>query len=208
MDGKSKARAILGLCLLGWLLAVGGGSAAMWHYAAAAGADATAPAQWPATTQLSRHSPFTLLTFVHPHCPCSRASVGELDRLMAHMHGTTEATVLFVRPPEFSADWAQSDLWRSAGAIPGVKVMMDDGGREAAVFGARTSGQVMLYDADGRLQFSGGITAARGHAGDNAGSDAILACISAEKPLVKHTPVYGCGLGETNGVCLRGEACH
>ncbi|HEY6421580.1 MAG TPA: hypothetical protein VIX59_21490 [Candidatus Binataceae bacterium] len=35
----------------------------------------------------------------------------------------------------------------------------------------------MLYDRRGRLLFSGGITGARGHFGDNAGVSAIVALI-------------------------------
>ncbi len=46
-----------------------------------------------------------------------------------------------------------------------------------AELGSSTSGQVLLYDPSGRLAFSGGITAARGHVGDNAGSDAIVGLV-------------------------------
>ena len=48
-------------------------------------------------------------------------------------------------------------------------MLRDDDGAEARRFGAETSGQTLLYDARGALAFSGGITGARGHAGDNAG---------------------------------------
>ena len=42
---------------------------------------------------------------------------------------------------------------------------------------SKTSGQVVVYDAKGALLFSGGITAARGHMGDNAGRDRITALL-------------------------------
>jgi hypothetical protein len=50
-------------------------------------------------------------------------------------------------------------------------------GHEACLFGAATWGQTMVYGRDGRLLFSGGITAARGHYGDNAGTQAIAALL-------------------------------
>ena len=77
-------------------------------------------------------------------------------------------------------------------AIPGVATILDRGGREAARFGAHVSGQTFLYDAAGRLVFSGGMTIARGHAGDNDGEDALLALITAGHAPVASTPVFGC----------------
>jgi hypothetical protein len=38
---------------------------------------------------------------IHPHCPCSRASIGELSILMAHSRGRLAAFVVFVEPPGF-----------------------------------------------------------------------------------------------------------
>jgi len=43
----------------------------------------------------------------------------------------------------------------------------------ARSFGVHTSGQALLYAPDGTLRFAGGITSGSGHAGDNAGVDAI-----------------------------------
>ena len=60
----------------------------------------------------------------------------------------------------------------SAAEIPGVEVVSDEDDAQSAAFGAAVSGQTLLYDREGRLIFSGGITAARGHAGDNAGRSA------------------------------------
>jgi hypothetical protein len=59
-----------------------------------------------------------------------------------------------------------------------VTVVRDDSGREAGRFGAATLGQTLLYDADGSLLFSGGITAARGHAGDNAGRSELVSLLN------------------------------
>jgi hypothetical protein len=75
-----------------------------------------------------------------------------------------------------------------------VTVLDDVDGTEARRFGALTSGQVVVYDADGRLRFSGGITPARGHAGDNAGRSAIIALLEGASSASVETPVFGCSL--------------
>jgi hypothetical protein len=137
----------------------------------------------------------------HPHCPCTRASIGELALLMAHSQGRVTAYVLFLKPAGFSDDWEKTDLWHSAASIPGVKVMIDDGGAEARRFHAATSGQTMLYDAEGRLLFSGGITGSRGHAGDNAGRSAIVSLLNTGAAERAETFVFGCRLFGANSEC-------
>jgi hypothetical protein len=42
------------------------------------------------------------------------------------------------------------------------------------------------------LLFAGGITAARGHAGDNAGRSAIETLLAGGRPGYDRTPVFGC----------------
>jgi hypothetical protein len=102
--------------------------------------------------------------------------------------------VLFYKPAGEADAWAKTDLWQSAAALPGVTVLADDDGREAQRFNSTTSGQVVLYDTAGRLLFSGGITGARGHAGDNAGRSAIVALLNRGVAAHKETPVFGCAL--------------
>lgn len=133
----------------------------------------------------------------HPHCPCTQASVGELAQIMARLQGKVAAYVLFVKPKEAGRDWEDTDLRRSAEAIPGVKVVFDPDGVEARRFGAETSGHTQLFSTDGRLLFSGGITASRGHAGDNAGESAIVALVNNQTPARTQTLVFGCALANT-----------
>jgi hypothetical protein len=102
--------------------------------------------------------------------------------------------VLFLKPEGFTDNWAQSDLWRTAAALPGVTVARDVDGREARRFGAATSGQTLLYDSNGALLFSGGITGARAHAGDNAGRSALVALLNHGRPDRTGTSVFGCPL--------------
>jgi hypothetical protein len=135
---------------------------------------------------------------VHPHCPCSRATIGELAELMTHCQGRLGTTVLVLQPAGMSDAWVHTDLWSSAAAIPGVTVLADGEGREARRFGAATSGQSLLYSTDGRLLFAGGITESRGHSGDNAGRTAIESLVLGPETRATRehaaTPVYGCPL--------------
>ena len=71
---------------------------------------------------------------------------------------------------------------------------IDNDGIEARRFGSSTSGQVMLYNTQGKLLFSGGITASRGHSGDNDGRTAIVALLTQGQALTDETPVFGCQL--------------
>jgi hypothetical protein len=135
----------------------------------------------------------TLVMLAHPRCPCTRASIAELARLAASVgREGMIGYVLFYRAEDADAAWAETDLWNSAAAIPGIRVEPDVGGRLAEAFGAVTSGQVVLYDAAGRLVFSGGITGARGHEGDNRGRDAIEHFFERGLVLESTTAVFGC----------------
>ncbi|HYE19874.1 MAG TPA: hypothetical protein VEA69_15605 [Tepidisphaeraceae bacterium] len=171
---------------------------------------------WPANVGVARSdgSPALVLA-VHPRCPCSRATIGELAKLMTDCRGRVTATVLMLRPAGVPAGWERTGLWDAAAAIPGVTVVADDAGRAAGRFGAATSGQALLYGADGRLLFAGGITESRGHSGDNAGRSALTASILGGAPTdtsaVVRTPVYGCPLFDLPTTCTSKEgppACH
>ena len=113
---------------------------------------------------------------------------------MAHAIGKVNAYVLFMKPAGAGADWDDTDLRRSAAAIPGVTVLTDENGMEAARFGAETSGHTLLFAPDGTLLFTGGITASRGHAGENAGENALVAALNREAVTLSRTPVFGCPL--------------
>ncbi len=122
---------------------------------------------------------------------------------MADCRGLVRAQVLFFQPEEMSDDWVKTDLWHVAAAIPGVNVHADPRGAEARLFHSVTSGQAVLYDAGGSLLFQGGITLARGHAGDNPGRSAIEALLKQSNVHAVGTPVFGCALGvdQTRKLC-------
>jgi hypothetical protein len=136
----------------------------------------------------------TLVLFAHPHCPCTRASLHELDGLLAETQNRVSVSVVFTIPDGVPADWERGDLWNSAASIPGLSVIRDQRGREAHRFHVEGSGHVLLYAPSGKLLFSGGITASRGHEGDNLGRSAIVSFILDGHSAVSHTPVFGCSL--------------
>ena len=135
----------------------------------------------------------TLIMLVHPQCPCSRASLTELNRLAALCPSKANLWVLFLRPAGCPEAFADTDLRRQAQAIPGVSVATDDNGDAAKRLGAATSGETLLYAPDGRLLFHGGLTGSRGHEGDNPGLSAALARLRGEASPAA-MPVYGCPL--------------
>jgi hypothetical protein len=189
-----------------WVVTIGVGLAMLWNYQNSSGAAGVPPSRWPANSsvKLAAGRP-TLVMLAHPHCPCTRSSIGELALLMARSHGRVSAYVLFFKPPNFPDGWERTDLWESAGSIPGVTVLSDEGGVEAGRFNAMTSGATMLYGADGRLLFSGGITGSRGHSGDNDGRSAIVALVTGEAATQAETAVFGCSLVDENAECGKGE---
>lgn len=152
-----------------------------------------APESWPglAGVELAEKQP-TVLMFAHPRCPCTVASLHELERLVAQVGGRISGAVFFYRPLEARADWEKTELWRQASAIPGFRAVVDVDGETARAFGAATSGHIVVYDSSGRLVYSGGLTAARAHEGDNRGRDAVRAFANDGLILEARMPVYGC----------------
>lgn len=203
--GRRKVSICIVAAISLWLILVCGGTVLMTRYSNTPGEAASAPAVWPTGSRISIDpGKPTLLMFVHPHCPCSRASLGELDQLLAEIPKLPNILVVFVKPASAASDWSTTELWRSASAIRGVKTYLDNRGAEAQRFHALTSGQTLLYDTDGKLKFEGGITLARGHAGDNAGRTSIRELLQARHPTQLQTPVYGCSLFD--GQCRKGDA--
>lgn len=188
-----------------WFAAVVGGMGVLIGHQSTPGEAAKAPQRWPESSGLRREPGVaTLVMLAHPLCPCTRASLAELARLMPHVAGRVDVHVLFLRPEAADESWGESDLRGLAAAIPGVKVHEDLRGDAAAAFGSLTSGQTLLYDAAGNLQFAGGITAARGHEGDNLGRDTITALVLGEETRVATAPVFGCALRRPEELRLAG----
>jgi hypothetical protein len=179
-----------------WLVGVGSGLWVLWAYDNRPGVSANSPGGWPAETALKRASDRPTLLFVaHPQCTCTRASLDELAEILARASSHQPKTyVLFLKPSSVDPGWERTDLWTRATALPNVTVLRDDDGAEARRFGVETSGQTMLYDERGSLIYSGGITGARGHAGENAGELALIALLTRGQAERRSASVFGCSL--------------
>lgn len=180
------------VCLIWGLMMLGGllqSASYQWH----AAPSGKTPEHWPASSTIARpDGQPVLLMFLHPHCPCSRASLAELQHLMARIHDTATVHIRIFASPEFDLPAEQSDAWKTARNILGASVAVDRNGALSRLYGAHASGTVVLYDGTGHLQFVGGITAGRGHDGTNPGTQALTACLNGAAATRRVYPVYGC----------------
>jgi hypothetical protein len=177
-----------------WCLCAAAGLGALLLYASTPAQQTIAPRQWPASSAMSRaaNRP-TLVMFVHPFCPCSRASLSELNVLATRCQGRVALRIVFVWPKDLPRG-DDSSLYSDAQTIPDAVVSIDEDSVEADRFEATTSGETLLYAVDGRLLFQGGLTWARGHEGDNAGREAVISWIETNRAPLSSTPVFGCAL--------------
>jgi hypothetical protein len=189
-------RSLIYLGAIVWLSAAISGVIYITRYKnTPAAANVTYPAVFPRQSRLELDPGRpTLMFFAHPKCPCTRASLRELSRLMSETTGKLKAYVIFIKPKNEDDEWVNTDLRNLAEAIPGVEVLIDEEEKETKIFNAQTSSLTLLYDRSGALRFDGGITASRGHEGDNAGRAAIFKIVTADAAPTTETPVFGCPL--------------
>jgi hypothetical protein len=179
-----------------WLAVVAFGFYIMARYDTTPGEARPAPVFWPQGSAIKPASAgWNLVLFIHPQCPCSRASLDELNVIMnSNPARAASAQVVFLKPSDRSDDWVHTSSWQQAGAIQHASRWLDAQGAEAARFGARTSGFLLVYDPKGQLRFSGGITGARGEDGDNLGREAVLQLLAGKPDALSTHAVFGCRL--------------
>ncbi|HTV00988.1 MAG TPA: hypothetical protein VMF13_10635, partial [Luteitalea sp.] len=195
MPSRSRP-VLLVVAAVTWIAVVAVGFLLLQRYNATPGPSAVIASAWPEGVLDRDRTRPTVLLVMHPECPCSRASLGEFARVLARRRGRVAAQVLIAIPPGMP-DAAAGDLVRQAQAIPGVLVTFDADARRTAAFGPLVSGHTLLYGRNGALLFEGGITASRGHAGDNVNEDALIAAIDGEPRTAHRAPVFGCLLSST-----------
>ncbi len=172
--------------IIAWLLASSLGFLVLGAYHASPSSPGTPPDRWPSDTSIPLDGSLpTVLMFIHPRCPCSSASLAELQHLLARCRGRFAGHVITFRPEKVAKGWDGPDPG-------GLSRRVDPGGREAARFGVETSGHVLLFDPSGRRYYSGGITVSRGHRGDNPGLDRLVATILGGPAGTCSSPVFGC----------------
>jgi hypothetical protein len=145
------------------------------------------PATWP--TEF--HKP-TLIVFLHPKCTCSAASLTQIAKLQSRLPDRFQTILVLWQPSNGNSEWAnlpQPDF----GQLADYKLVLDKEGRMARKFDAHTSGQSFLYDADGQIRFSGGLTSTRGDS-ESGPAFSTLAQLIAKQDSSKTAPVFGCSL--------------
>src|SRR5689334_5850812 len=79
---------VLAVAVVAWLAATAVGLGRLAVYSQTPGATGTVPAAWPGGDAVSRTPGRpTLVLAMHPACPCSRATLDQLDRLMSDHAG-------------------------------------------------------------------------------------------------------------------------
>ena len=189
---------VIVILLAAWCVALVPGFRYLLAYERTPGTQSAAPRSWPAGIALTR-SPTTptLIVAMHPRCTCTRATLTELEAFAAEPHPAVTTTLLIYQPESTQEPnaWRDLSIYAAAQKSLNAKIVLDPGGRLAEKFGAETSGEALLYAADGTLRYQGGVTGARGMQGNNAGLTTLRAALAqptSSQPLSK--PVFGCAL--------------
>ena len=177
-----------------WFVAVMLGGIPLLNYANTSASGTVAVNEWPENSAITHTvgSPHVLF-FAHPQCPCTRASVRELARALPRVAGPFQLTLVV---SDLGADTEPLGILSSeVRTIRSMRHFFDGAAVETARFGVESSGHVLVFAEDGRLVFSGGITASRGHEGGSRAQDDFLRQLRAgdSLPLCEH-PVFGCAL--------------
>lgn len=196
---KRWPKGLRAIGIAAWVAVCAAGLAGLADAASAPGKPAAqAPRRWPGASKITRvPGRPTLLMFAHTKCACTRASVRELERILARSGKRFDAHVVFSGP---RGDDGFLSLRAAARSIPGLAIVDDDA--EALRFGALTSGQVLVYDGKGDLVFRGGLTPSRGHEGETVGHHAVLSLVLENQnsdDKAQSSDVFGCALFRDQG---------
>src|SRR5947207_2532537 len=82
-----------------WVIALVLSGRALLSYESTPGGVGAVPVAWPKTSRIPPPTDQPVLVMLaHPRCPCTRASVAELQKIMARLQGKLTAYVLFLKP--------------------------------------------------------------------------------------------------------------
>src|SRR5687767_7468351 len=92
-----------------WFVAAVFGFWCLWSYSMKPGQSDRSPVAWPKESKIARSTGLpTLLLFLHPKCPCSRATLAELAQITTKSEKELDTQVIFVAPPGADTKWAES----------------------------------------------------------------------------------------------------
>jgi hypothetical protein len=155
-----------------------------------------------------------LLVFIHPRCSCTPATLEQLDTILGSIRTPVQTDLVVYRSRVLdraaTAGDASLSLHARARSQPvphqdpaplsgftnplhhPAQVVPDTNGLLARRFGAATSGEVILYSADGRLLYQGGITPMRASTGESLASIALRRALVNGEAQSKTFNVFGC----------------
>ena len=113
-----------------WASAMISGFASLWRYENTAGAQAEFGDRWPRDSHvlLDAHH-FTLVAFMHPQCPCSKASVANLVVLSPVVWVVAVMPLGMADSPWITVELVQAAIWPAVG-VPLLLTFPDPAGVE------------------------------------------------------------------------------
>jgi hypothetical protein len=189
IHSRKKIPVGISLILIGWLIASGIGFWALQRFDFTPGPQIHAEVN---PTLSDNSSSFRIKFFAHPHCPCMRASLAELARLLERWGDQVSTEILVMQPKDIPKEEFPTIVREFP--LPRVTIRYDLEAKEANHYRVRTSGEILVFDREGKLRFRGGITPSRGHQGPNVGSEAVRALLRGERVTITEMPVFGCPL--------------
>ena len=157
------------------------------------------PELWP-DDKATNSAQKTLLLFYHPHCPCTKSAIRNLERLCVRFAGHAHIVAFGFCPDDEADSWIASGTTSTLKRLE-ARVIVDRNAEQCSAFGVKTSGHFLLYGGNGDLLFSGGITPGRGHEGStHAASDLLQQVIGGQSNATKHWPVYGCPIATSKAL--------
>lgn len=176
-----------------WIVAIVAAYVVVARYEQTSGAIGSTRA-WPSGAALRPSATrLTLLVFIHPRCPCTRASLAELTNVLRDCGDRVQTCVIACDLARDDPDWRVGATLTAAGRLPSCTVAHDPTGTLARAFGAETSGLVALYAPNGSVLYWGGVTPSRGMIGVNPGARALRRAIAGDTVAIS-MPVFGCPL--------------
>lgn len=204
MNPKKKKRHPATLLLVAtlWLGGISAGSLTMWNHQFSQGPSNQAPIALPAALDALAEDakPLTLFMAIHPGCPCTGASLEQVDRLIARNPDSIQLVGLVRDSGESTESTSDSKLheesyWKRLESMPNARPFADKDGSLANLLGTHVSGATIAYDETGSLRFQGGMTASRGHAGPSRSMDELESIArQLAPPELCSTPTFGCSL--------------
>lgn len=191
IDPSTSQRRWLAALIAVWCVVVAGGFMVLTSYGYAAASLTPTPRAPMAIGETV--DGWTLRVYAHPHCPCTRATIREIDRAMTTLRDALHVQVVVYLPDGKPEAWADGDIVSALNRIPNTTIVFDRGGQITRDFGAAASGHVALISPGNTVVFSGGVTASRGHEGASVGTRAIRSWVRSGDGAAS-APVFGCAI--------------